>query len=669
MFVIRYSSRPGGRQEAAVVSAVVRLGLRFIVLVFLAALTLPPVNAQTGMFVPGTVYSPAQRPIYVLKGDYNGDGKADFVVFSDEGTGVPANAYVLLGNGDGTFQSAQSFPLGAAGSSAPGIPSQGFLVANNSKVDDLVVPIAVSNTVNILLGKGDGSFLPFASYTTDSSPTAAVAAQMDGTGSYEVAVVADGAANHPSVSILLGLADGTLAPATIIPLAGALPTSITSGYFRSGVLKTDLAIGTTTGVAVLLGNGGGTFQPEVDYALSSAVTSIATDDFNGDGFPDLVATHGNLVSILLGNGDGTFQAPKNYQVGNGARSVLVAGDLNGDGVRDLAVVNYNDNTFSVLLGNADGTFQPSLTFSVNGIGPYSIASADFNGDGATDLVVTTQVGATPGTLGSALIFLNTRGVSEQATCSPVLLQSGQNTSCTVSVGPTLPGMPVPTGTVSLSIFNASVALCSGTLDANGKMQCQGGSSLGMGAWSVQSDYSGDNNYNARPFLSASTLTVDELNFTTSSPLSSTITAGQTAHFSVALNDKEGYSGSVNLTCTGAPTGAACSVPASVQLPAQINVAVSTTPRAVAAAPKNGGSLFLWASGIVGFLLLPGVSNNKRRLLRFIRALPVWLVFLSACGSSGSRPNPNATPPASYTLTLTATAGGITTSVPMTLTVQ
>ncbi len=63
--------------------------------------------------------------------------------------------------------------------------------------------------------------------------------------------------------------------------------------------------------------------------------------------------------MLLGNGDGTFQPALDYAVGIFPIGV-VTGDFNGDGILDLAVTNAGSNTVSVLLGNGDGTFQSAV---------------------------------------------------------------------------------------------------------------------------------------------------------------------------------------------------------------------------------------------------------------------------------------------------------------------
>ena len=121
-------------------------------------------------------------------------------------------------------------------------------------------------------------------------------------------------------------------------------------------------------MSVLLGNGDGTFQPQVTYAVGSDPGDIVAGDFTGDGHIDLaVANSGdNTVSVLLGNGDGTFQPQVTYTVGSDP-DAIVAGDFTGDGHIDLAVANSGDNTVSVLLGNGHGTFQPQVTYAVGSV--------------------------------------------------------------------------------------------------------------------------------------------------------------------------------------------------------------------------------------------------------------------------------------------------------------
>ena len=121
-------------------------------------------------------------------------------------------------------------------------------------------------------------------------------------------------------------------------------------------------------------------------AVGNSPVSVATGDFNGDGQSDLVTANadGNSVSILLGNGDGTFQSQVEYATGVYPFSVTI-GDFNGDGKSDLVAANALSGTVGVFLGNGDGTFQTQVEYSVGQLS-YSVAIGDFNGDGKTDIV-------------------------------------------------------------------------------------------------------------------------------------------------------------------------------------------------------------------------------------------------------------------------------------------
>jgi hypothetical protein len=93
------------------------------------------------------------------------------------------------------------------------------------------------------------------------------------------------------------------------------------------------------------------------------------------------------VSILLGNGDGTFQPPASVSATGG--NAIVAGDFNGDGMADLAVVSagiycnmnalcsgFAPGGLSILLGHGDGTFRAPVSYP-NVFG-NSMVIGDFN---------------------------------------------------------------------------------------------------------------------------------------------------------------------------------------------------------------------------------------------------------------------------------------------------
>ena len=109
-----------------------------------------------------------------------------------------------------------------------------------------------------------------------------------------------------------------------------------------------------TTVSILLGLGDGTFEPAQDFRVGVDPASVTVGDFNGDGQQDLATANVHAgrntgsVSILLGRGDGTFEPPQDFVVGQGPRSVTV-GDFNGDGQQDVATANFDASTVSILI--------------------------------------------------------------------------------------------------------------------------------------------------------------------------------------------------------------------------------------------------------------------------------------------------------------------------------
>jgi hypothetical protein len=413
-----------------------------------------------GTFRQASVYGGLAVTSFAL-GDVNGDGLLDLVV------GGSSNVSVMLGNGDGTFQ-------------APILSETGELSA--IVIRDLdgdghpdLTGAAGAGVVGVALGNGDGTFQPELTYSSGGyGPSSVVVADIDGDGHLDMVV------SNECVSGCNGYGPGEL--------------------------------------GVLLGNGDGTFQPVATYASGGLdAESVAVVDLNGDGFPDLVVvnrqacdgcTNGG-VAILLGNGDGTFGAAVTYSSGGAGAFALAVSDLNDDGYPDLAVTGTNGKQYangivSILLGNGDGTFRTPVSFSTKGADPNSVAIADLDGDHRPDLVVTDYCdGVKRGCFigyGEVAVLLNnftsTTKVKVKSTPNPSHVAQSVSFTATISASSSVPdgsmvtfyenGIEIGTGTTSKGVASFTTSFPA------------------SGSYAVEASYRGD------AFHTASSGTVKQL---------------------------------------------------------------------------------------------------------------------------------------------------------------
>lgn len=249
-------------------------------------------------------------------------------------------------------------------------------------------PMLVLCALNPSPAKADPLFAAPLFSATGFQPECVAIGDFNHDGKPDLATAHRGQVSPGTVSVLLGNGDGTFAP-NVGYEAAQLTSSVAVGDVnRDG--KLDLvATGFQIGQSfmVFLGNGDGTFRAKID--LTGGGESVAIGDLNGDGNPDLAAAgefaDNQPAVVRLGNGDGTFQGPLYLTAGEHPRSVAI-GDLNSDGNADLVVADNNDRVW-VFLWNEDGTYRPGTSFPTGESSVNSVAIGDLNEDGKPDLAV------------------------------------------------------------------------------------------------------------------------------------------------------------------------------------------------------------------------------------------------------------------------------------------
>jgi Bacterial Ig-like domain (group 3)/FG-GAP-like repeat/FG-GAP repeat len=334
----------------------------------------------------GTVYAGGAWPSGLSIADINGDGKNDLVVTDQQAGGVA----VLLGNGDGTLQGNPvlvSYAVGGGPRSAlpPLVTDYNPALVADFNGDghlDVMLPDFRSNFI-YLQGYGDGSF---------RSPV-----------NYYAALPATGSGFPTSVTIASGDFNGD-----------GIPDFVIGNSNRTGFAG---------GITVFLSNADGSMQPGVTYtaAPTAQLQYVAVADLNGDGKLDIAATDGvnGGVQVFTGNGDGTFQAGLTFATELGgvyATLGIVAGDFNGDGHPDLAVVNQTNSgangDVGILLNDAQGhgSFTLAPANPPLSVPTQDLTAADLNGDKKLDVIVPLfGTGNTSTTAGKAVAVLLGKG--------------------------------------------------------------------------------------------------------------------------------------------------------------------------------------------------------------------------------------------------------------------
>jgi hypothetical protein len=395
------------------------------------------------------------------------------------------------------YPSLNAPPLGY-GPPFPGFANPTIAVGDidGDGIADIVFSSGVNQTAVVFFGKGDGTFTAGPTTFAGFSPDGIALGDFNGDGKPDLAITESPTGNTPdSIDILLGKGDGTFTPGTSIQGVSNTASAIVAADFnRDGIL--DLATegyASPAEVSVFLGRGDGTFtqasrSPILGTANSGSV--LAVGDFNGDGITDLITANGGTVlGLLLGNGDGTFQPVIDVNVPRfqvpAAISAVALGDFVGSGLSGIASADYANYEAAVLLPQA----TPQTTTSTAMLSGISLVGSGLH---EVDAVYSGSSTYQPSTSPTILLYGQGQPTTVTLTLSPTTSSYGQPVNMTATVMPITAQGQNATGTITFQFASrilATVPLANGVATFTSSL-------LPIGTDTVAVIYSGDTNFDS-----------------------------------------------------------------------------------------------------------------------------------------------------------------------------
>lgn len=320
--------------------------------------------------------------------DWNGDGWPDLALRVEAGENSRHSAAILLNSG-GKLEAGEVFPLErkVVALAAAELNGDGFM--------DLACADQESSTVVLLLGGGDGTLRPGTIHTVGARPVALQAVDLDADGDDDL-VSAD--QDGKSLTVLLqgsGVLSRSGYVLSIQPAGVACLDADGDGNLdmaAAGAVPDTL----DASVAVLLGDGKGSFSHARGFSTAAFPLAILAGDLDGDGGDDLVTAHPGLtqgsgfISFHRGNGRNEFDPPVDSPSRETPWSVRLV-DLDADGLEDIAFTSeaflVGFGSLSVIRNLGSGRFGPAIEYAA-GEHPRHLASLDLDRDGFAELAVT-----------------------------------------------------------------------------------------------------------------------------------------------------------------------------------------------------------------------------------------------------------------------------------------
>jgi FG-GAP-like repeat/Cep192 domain 4 len=446
--------------------------------------------------------------VSVTVADMNGDGKPD-IVAANFCTASPCSALggagsvsVLLGNGDGTFQAAVTYSAGG-----PALSVTVGDLNGDGKPDVAVLSCGGCGSfspgqVEVLLNNGDGTLQTVVVYNSGGTfPTSMTLADVDGDGKLD-ALVADNISpdGHGSggFGVMLGNGDGTFQSSAVQYGLSGDDDSGTNNVAIADLTddgKLDVVLGDREGIgcsgnssmAVLPGNGDGTFQPEISFCAVGSIFQgwVASADMNGDGRPDVVIVSGSTINVFINTSTpavlsptslnfavqtpGTSSSPQTVTLTNTSVTTLALSGISITGTDASGFSETNNCPSKLATGSScqinvtsdpqtGGALTASLNVSDNLPGSPQTVALTGTGEDFSLTASPTSNTVTPGQVGNYTVTVSPlNGFSQKValSCSGAPAQS----TCTVSPGSvTLNGTANATVSVAVVTAGASASL-------------------------------------------------------------------------------------------------------------------------------------------------------------------------------------------------------------------
>lgn len=338
----------------------------------------------SGAFGPRAPYASGPRGVSVVVADWNADGVPDLAAAYEGEDDVPGGLSIHLGLGDGTFVTQASIELDGTVQD---------LAAGDLDLDgavDLVVVRESPRELLVVLSNADGTFAHPTVHEVQWGPESVAVADLDGDGAPDVVVTSDGGNGFAGeLAVFFGGGDGTLGPRTVLDHVDGRRFLEVVDLDQDGARDLVVSREDPWVYEWLAGDGAGSFAPArpllgLDFADE---LSIGIEDLDGDGVRDLAVPRAatNVVAVYRGLGGSSFAHVADLPVSEVPRNVITR-DLDLDGAPDLVASGTDSRAVTLFLGRGDATFEPGVALPVER-SPFEMQAADLDADGLPELVV------------------------------------------------------------------------------------------------------------------------------------------------------------------------------------------------------------------------------------------------------------------------------------------